>query len=34
MKQQSVDAAMQRFDDFMSAFNARDIAAWRPSVAP
>jgi hypothetical protein len=29
MKQQSIDAAMKVLDDFMSAFNARDIAAWR-----
>jgi hypothetical protein len=29
MKQQSVDAAMKCLDDFMSAFNARDIAAWQ-----
>ncbi|HEX4197071.1 MAG TPA: hypothetical protein VHZ26_06480 [Caulobacteraceae bacterium] len=26
---QSVAAAMQCLDDFMAAFNARDIAAWR-----
>ena len=26
---QSVAAAMQVLDDFMTAFNARDIAAWR-----
>jgi hypothetical protein len=32
MKQQSVDAATQRLDDFMSAFNAP--AAWRSGVAP
>ena len=29
MNQQSVDAAMKVLDDFMSAFNARDIAAWQ-----
>ena len=29
MNQQSVDAAMKVLDDFMSAFNARDLAAWR-----
>ncbi|HVM99825.1 MAG TPA: hypothetical protein VMT68_06395 [Caulobacteraceae bacterium] len=27
--QASVDAAMKCLDDFMTAFNARDIAAWR-----
>ena len=26
---QSVAAAMQCLDDFMTAFNARDIAAWQ-----
>ncbi|HZZ88370.1 MAG TPA: hypothetical protein VFE13_08540 [Caulobacteraceae bacterium] len=29
MNQTSIDAAMQVLDDFMTAFNARDIAAWR-----
>ncbi len=29
MSQQSIDAAMKVLDDFMSAFNARDIAAWQ-----
>jgi hypothetical protein len=29
MKQQSIDAAMKCLDDFMTAFNARDIAAWQ-----
>ena len=29
MNQRSVDAAMKVLDDFMSAFNARDIAAWQ-----
>ena len=29
MNQASIDAAMKCLDDFMSAFNARDIAAWR-----
>jgi hypothetical protein len=29
MNQQSIDAAMKVLDDFMSAFNARDIGAWR-----
>ena len=29
MNQQSIDAAMKCLDDFMSAFNARDIAAWQ-----
>ena len=29
MNQQSIDAAMKVLDDFMSAFNARDIAAWQ-----
>jgi len=29
MNQQSIDAAMRVLDDFMSAFNARDIAAWQ-----
>jgi len=28
-KEESVAAAMQVLDDFMAAFNARDIAAWR-----
>jgi hypothetical protein len=27
--QRSVDSAMKCLDDFMEAFNARDIAAWR-----
>jgi len=27
--QASIDAAMKCLDDFMTAFNARDIAAWR-----
>ncbi len=27
--QASIDAAMKVLDDFMAAFNARDIAAWR-----
>ena len=29
MNQSSIDAAMKVLDDFMSAFNARDIAAWQ-----
>jgi hypothetical protein len=29
MKQSSIDAAMKVLDDFMTAFNARDIAAWQ-----
>jgi hypothetical protein len=29
MNQQSIDAAMKVLDDFMTAFNARDIAAWQ-----
>jgi hypothetical protein len=29
MNQQSIDAAMKCLDDFMTAFNARDIAAWQ-----
>jgi hypothetical protein len=29
MNQSSIDAAMKCLDDFMTAFNARDIAAWR-----
>ena len=29
MSQSSIDAAMKVLDDFMSAFNARDIAAWQ-----
>jgi hypothetical protein len=29
MNQQSIDAAMKCLDDFMAAFNARDIAAWQ-----
>jgi hypothetical protein len=29
MNQVSIDAAMKCLDDFMTAFNARDIAAWR-----
>ena len=29
MNQASIDAAMKCLDDFMTAFNARDIAAWR-----
>lgn len=28
MNQASIDAAMKVLDDFMAAFNARDIAAW------
>jgi hypothetical protein len=27
--QASIDAAMKVLDDFMAAFNARDVAAWR-----
>jgi hypothetical protein len=27
--QRSIDAAMKCLDDFMTAFNARDIAAWQ-----
>ena len=29
MNQASIDAAMKCLDDFMTAFNARDIAAWQ-----
>ena len=29
MNQASIDAAMKCLDDFMTACNARDIAAWR-----
>ena len=29
MNQSSIDAAMKCLDDFMTAFNARDIAAWQ-----
>ena len=29
MNQASIDAAMKCLDDFMVAFNARDIAAWQ-----
>jgi len=29
MNQQSIDAAMKCLDDFMTAFNARDIDAWQ-----
>ena len=29
MNQQSIDAAMKCLDDFMTAFNARDIEAWQ-----
>jgi hypothetical protein len=29
MNQSSIDAAMKCLDDFMTAFNARDIAGWR-----
>ena len=29
MNQPSIDAAMKCLDDFMSTFNARDIAAWQ-----
>jgi hypothetical protein len=29
VNQQSADAAMKVLDDFMTAFNARDIAAWQ-----
>ena len=28
MNQSSIDAAMKCLDDFMAAFNARDIKAW------
>jgi len=29
MNQQSIDAAMKCLDNFMTAFNARDIEAWQ-----
>ena len=29
MNQTSIDAAMKVLDDFMAAFNARDIVAWQ-----
>jgi len=29
MSQQSIDAVMKCLDDFMTAFNARDIEAWQ-----